>query len=121
MTGAPSVPPEEADYVLCASIPGFDHMRALKTGDLLRPEDSATLLIWLGSEISGKRGVVRLSGPGVDSSYLLHVSDPLLQLIKTRGVFHFEYPMGFELFVVGVDGSLLGVPRTTSLQIIAEL
>ena len=119
-TGARKVPLEQADYVLAVSVPETSHLKSMKQGTLFDPEDAATLVIWLAQEISGTAGTVRISGPGVETSVLLTVSNGMLSLITRRLSVRFEYPMGFEIFVVGADGGLLGLPRTSKLEIVKE-
>jgi alpha-D-ribose 1-methylphosphonate 5-triphosphate synthase subunit PhnH len=44
------------------------------------------------------------------------VSDTLLGLFKRLMAVPFEYPMGFDVFVVSPEG-VLGLPRTATLEI----
>jgi alpha-D-ribose 1-methylphosphonate 5-triphosphate synthase subunit PhnH len=94
----------------------LSQIRLIKQGTLLAPEDGATLLVWSDQEISGAAGPVGIVGPGIESSVSIQVSDTLLGLFKRRLAVHFEYPMGFEVFVVSPEG-VLGIPRTSTLEI----
>ena len=115
-TGTRRAPLAEADYVLCKSVPTLSQIRLIKQGTLHAPEDGATLLVWSDQEISGTAGTVGIAGPGIESSVSIQVNDTLLGLFKRRMAVHFEYPMGFDVFVVGPEG-VLGLPRTSTLEI----
>jgi alpha-D-ribose 1-methylphosphonate 5-triphosphate synthase subunit PhnH len=115
-TGTRRAPLAEADYVLGKSVPTLSKIRLIKQGTLLAPEDGATLLLWCDQEISGSAGTVRIAGPGIESSLLFRASGTLIRLFKKRMTVPFEYPMGFDIFVISAEG-ILGLPRTSTLEI----
>ena len=114
-TGVRKVPLEEADYVLCDSVPELERMRSIKKGTLLAPEDGAMLFVLLEGELTGSGGVLRFFGPGVESFTDLPSSEALIRLMQRRSSVGFEYPMGFDVLVLGANGDMLGVPRTSEV------
>jgi phosphonate C-P lyase system protein PhnH len=118
VTGGRGTAVEEADYVFSDTGPSPRDLRRFKQGDLIRPEDGATVFVWLNDLIQGDTGEVRMAGPGISSSRSLRVSGPMLSLAARRADVRFEYPMGFDLFAVGSDGNLLGLPRTASVELL---
>jgi alpha-D-ribose 1-methylphosphonate 5-triphosphate synthase subunit PhnH len=120
ITGVRLTTVETADYWLCSGVPPVEMLAALKQGSLLAPEEGATALVWLGSPIPGQAGRARISGPGVASTACLAVSSPLLQTIEHRLAVPFEYPMGFDLFIVDSEGRVLGLPRTSNVDLFMD-
>ncbi|RLB82215.1 MAG: phosphonate C-P lyase system protein PhnH [Deltaproteobacteria bacterium] len=119
-TGARKAGIDEADYILASSVPRLVELRSVKQGTLLSPEDGATLIIWLSDVIEGDSGTIEISGPGVEDSATLYVSPAMFSLMKHRTAIQFEYPLGFDLFAIGSDGYLLGLPRTSSVKVVTE-
>ena len=114
-TGVRKVPLEEADYVLCDSVPELERMRSIKKGTLLTPEDGAMLFVLLNDDPTGTGGTLRFSGPGVESFTDLPSGEGLVRLMQRRASVGFEYPMGFDILVLGADGDMLGAPRTSEV------
>jgi alpha-D-ribose 1-methylphosphonate 5-triphosphate synthase subunit PhnH len=73
--------------------------------------------MWSEREIAGTAGTVGITGPGIESSVSFQASATLLGLFKRRMAVPFEYPMGFDIFVVCPEG-VLGLPRTATLEIL---
>lgn len=119
-TGACEAGVNKADYVIASSVLGLAEMRSVKQGTLLSPEDGATLIIWLDEEIEGTAGTVEISGPGIEDAASICVGSAMISLIKHRCAIEFEYPLGFDLFAVGSEGHLLGLPRTSSVKIVSN-
>ncbi|MBW2020528.1 MAG: phosphonate C-P lyase system protein PhnH [Deltaproteobacteria bacterium] len=101
-TGARKAGIDEADYILASSVPRLVELRSVKQGTLLSPEE------------------IEISGPGVEDSATLYVSPAMFSLMKHRTAIQFEYPLGFDLFAIGSDGYLLGLPRTSSVKVVTE-
>ena len=112
-TGARKAGIDEADYIIASSVPELAELRSVKQGTLLSPEDGATLIIWLDEKIEGTAGTVEISGPGVEDSATLYISSAMFSLLKHRAAIEFEYPLGFDLFAIGSDSFLMGLPRTS--------
>ncbi len=83
-----------------------------KTGDMLYPDRSATLIIAcrLGDEmVDGQR--LRLTGPGIQTVNELTVAGipPHFWALRAELI---HYPLGFDLILVD-DRQVVGLPRTT--------
>ena len=114
-TGARPVRLGEADYVFAGLATSHEiaPMERLKQGNLLYPDDSATLIVpaRLGEGLR-----LKLSGPGIDG--VAHVSiggiDRAFWDLRET---HVRYPLGFDLYVV--DGSrVIGIPRSTKVEVL---
>ncbi len=114
-TGARIDTPEDADFVLCSVAPTLPMLGTVRRGSPLSPEDGSTLLIWIDAPLEGSVGTAQLSGPGLPSPKRLATSGPLLGFLRHRTAIAFEYPMGFDAFLFGSDGGVMGLPRTTSV------
>lgn len=119
-TGVRPGPLDRADYVVCDGVPTGDVLRGCKQGTLDAPEDGALVIIWLGSEIAGRDGVLDIRGPGVKSSAQVRVGRPLLRFAEARGSVPFEYPMGLDTVIIGKEGEILGLPRTSTLRALMQ-
>lgn len=114
-TGARSVRLSEADYVFArlAASHEIAPMERLKTGNLLYPDESATLIVpaRLGEGLR-----LRLSGPGIDGAVDVSIGG------MDRGFWGLRetlvrYPLGFDLYVV--DGNrVIGIPRSTKVEVL---
>jgi alpha-D-ribose 1-methylphosphonate 5-triphosphate synthase subunit PhnH len=116
LCGARPVSQPEADYLFFAT-PHHAHLQQAKVGSAESPEFGATLLF--GFEmVEGGGTAVNLSGPGIDglSRCLLPVSQDFISALQEKNS---SFPMGIDLFFVGTDNTLLGLPRTTRIEVIA--
>jgi len=116
-TGARKACAPEADYVIASSVPSFTELCSVKQGTLLCPEQGATLIIRLDERIEGKAGTMEVRGPGVEDAARLKLGPAALSLMRHRSALEFEFPLGFDLFLVDPRGTLLGIPRTSSVTI----
>ncbi|NTW37311.1 MAG: phosphonate C-P lyase system protein PhnH [Syntrophobacteraceae bacterium] len=119
-TGVRQAPVGCADYIVSDGVPTREILQTLKQGSLEAPEDSALVLVWLGSEIMGRDGVLDIRGPGVKDSTRVRVGRSLLQFAETRGSIPFEYPMGLDFLIIGKHGEILGLPRTSTLRVLMQ-
>ena len=116
LCGAQPVSRQEADYLFFAE-PHHDDLREAKIGTAESPEFGATLLFGCPRlDTDGTR--VRLSGPGIDgvATRVLPVSEPFVSALKAKNS---SFPMGIDLFFIGDDNTLLGLPRTTCIEVLA--
>jgi len=119
-TGAREASVSEADYIIASSVPKLKDLRSVKQGTLLSPEQGATLIIRLDEKIEGKAGTLEIRGPGIEDVTLLKAGPAVFSLMKHRSALEFEYPLGFDLFLVDSKGNLLGLPRTSSVKTISK-
>ncbi|MDX8531904.1 phosphonate C-P lyase system protein PhnH [Mesorhizobium sp. VK25A] len=114
-TGARPAPLGQADYVFAAlAAPReIEALERLKRGNLLYPDDSATLIA-AGIFNEGVR--LRLSGPGIDGVGDISIGgvDRCFWPLRERLV---RYPLGFDLFLVDGD-RVIGVPRSTRVEVL---
>lgn len=119
-TGVRRASLECADYIVSDGVPPRETLERLKQGSLDAPEDSAFVLIWLGDEIMGRDGILDIQGPGVDQSAKIRVGRTLLEFAELRGSVPFEYPMGLDFLIIGNQGEILGLPRTSTLRALMQ-
>lgn len=112
--GAGSVGAAEADYLFFDQ-PDVDFLYHAKTGTAEKPEHSATL-IFKCATLEGKGIQVNLSGPGIETicSTTLPVDGQFLQQLKIKNE---TFPMGVDVFFISEQGQLLGLPRTTQIEV----
>jgi alpha-D-ribose 1-methylphosphonate 5-triphosphate synthase subunit PhnH len=110
VTGARPVSIEVADLVVLDR--AVDLVGKVRVGTSLRPEDGAK--VFIGVSESDDRSQVELSGPGVPGVRLLELAVPpaiASRLGAASGVF----PAGFDAWLVAA-GSVIGIPRTTRIE-----
>lgn len=108
---------EEADY-LFFDAPLPEHLRDVKTGTAERPEMSATLVFEVGTDAGQEKTEVVLSGPGIKGNLQtsLPVDEEFLAVLKEKNE---DFPRGIDLFFIGPDNRVLGLPRTTKVEVLA--
>jgi len=105
---------KEADYLFFAA-PDPAHLLLAKTGTGENPEEGATLLF---ATDGLPHTNVRLTGPGIPGEWkrsLPVTPDFLGQLSEINACF----PQGLDLFFTSPDNMLLGLPRTTRIEVLA--
>jgi alpha-D-ribose 1-methylphosphonate 5-triphosphate synthase subunit PhnH len=108
----------EADFILCLDATMGGVFKALKTGSLSRPDDSATVFYRvdeISSDPTGKGVPLTLSGPGVRTQRTVWVNglspeEPYLW----KGIRR-DYPMGVDIYLISRCGNLVGIPRSVEL------
>jgi alpha-D-ribose 1-methylphosphonate 5-triphosphate synthase subunit PhnH len=117
LCGPRCVAQQEADYLFFAD-PHHDHLHRAKVGTAESPEFGATLLFGCEGLGAGWGTTVLLSGPGIDgrSRCVLPVSETFIAALQEKNS---SFPMGIDLFFVGKDNRLFGLPRTTRIEVIA--
>lgn len=114
-TGAVPMPLKQAEYVFAdlSSSTAISAIGDINTGDLLQPDQSATLFAHatLGS---GTR--LRLSGPGISGFDTLAIGGVHRNFWQFRREVS-RYPLGFDLYLVDGD-RIAGLPRSTTVEII---
>ena len=114
--GARNTSRDEADYLFFDS-PDHTDLIQVKTGTAESPEQGATLL-FACSGLTGDTTRVRLSGPGVDGAKEINL--PVTESFIYRFTEKNEsFPMGIDLFLLSSQDTILGLPRTTAVEVIA--
>lgn len=119
-TGASIVSPEEADFVLVLGGDSGGRMPGLKRGTLEEPANGATAVYAVG-KLTKEQGplTVSLSGPGVPGERLVGIDalarDELEAIRESRS----GYPVGVDVYLVDGEGRVVGLPRTTRLEVVS--
>lgn len=113
LTGSKMEAIETADYLFWDS-PETSVLHTAKTGSAENPESGASLLFGCRDLTEGK-GVV-LSGPGIDGSLAarLPVHPEFIQCLQEINA---TFPTGLDLFFIDRENRLLGLPRTTRIEV----
>lgn len=104
----------EADY-LFFDHPDVDFLFHAKVGSAEKPEHGATL-IFKCDTLGGAGTKVTLSGPGIATvhSATLPVDMQFIEQLRQKND---QFPMGVDVFFIDQQGQLLGLPRTTSIEV----
>lgn len=113
--GSPLAPQEQADY-LFLDTPLFETVAAAKIGTSENPEESATLIFSYTRDQLRSGTAAVLEGPGISgrSAVELPVDSIFLQELSRKNS---DFPLGVDLFFIGSDDSLIGLPRTTRIEV----
>lgn len=121
LTYAKSVELDQADYVFVLSSAEAQQLEAAlemaKTGELINPHESATIIIEARA-VSNGRGLL-LRGPGIQSDCIARV-ERSGDWRRVREQKNAEFPLGLDLVFVDADHRLLGLPRTTQVEQVIE-
>ena len=112
MTGAQAAEPADSDY-LFADGPRLRLLDLASPGTMEAPETSATCIF--NCSTAQRTGVI-LRGPGIHERLRLDLplSRPMVDgLISKRHIF----PLGIDLFFLDSDGWIIGLPRTTGIEV----
>lgn len=114
-TGAHSTGPEAADFILVTGGSAGVSLDRVRRGTLQAPHESATVVY----------APAELEPPAEDADVILVLSGPGIpgeRRLRLRGVLgeDFErlregrtFPLGLDLWLVGADGGLCAIPRST--------
>ncbi len=113
MTGATTAPPAVSNY-LFADAPSLDLWHQADPGSMDHPETSATCVF--ACPATGNTSVL-LRGPGIKEICRTHL--PLEQAF-VEGLIDKKppFPLGADLFLLDESGRILGLPRTTVIEVL---
>ncbi|MCG6908347.1 MAG: phosphonate C-P lyase system protein PhnH [Desulfobacteraceae bacterium] len=118
--GRPEVP-EKADYLFIAGSRGQEAAARAKHGRLEAPEEGATLVYCLagGAADASQRLQVRLRGPGIARPDGIPPEMPGVPPAEFQALMtvNADYPLGVDAFFVRPGGELMGLPRSTRIQV----
>lgn len=126
-THAKSECPDQADFVLALGAEGEDQAKNVlahaKAGTLLEPELGATVVLncaYVGAvpEEENQHGLylVKVAGPGVKDTASFAVSNA--EWVSARAERADEYPCGIDLILLGENGNVVAIPRTTKIRVV---
>lgn len=104
--------PGHADFIVCHG--GQQPEVEPRLGSLSNPEQSATLILQVGSLSSGECEFA-LSGPGVDGKIQCAVDKLHLDWLRRRQQWVANFPMGVDWLLVS-DDSVMAIPRSSQLE-----
>lgn len=120
-TQARTEPLTLADFVFVLGGRSQGGARLAKRGSLESPEDGATLVYCMDSELEDETGRLRihLTGPGIpgQEGIVPQMRGIAVEEFKELMEVNAGYPLGVDLFFVRPNGELMGLPRSTSIQV----
>jgi alpha-D-ribose 1-methylphosphonate 5-triphosphate synthase subunit PhnH len=120
-TGARRESLEAADFVFVAGISSQGSVRVAKRGAPECPEEGATIVYCLDSQpaTASDRFRVRLSGPGIAEAGGIAPEMggiPVTEFHDLMAV-NADYPLGVDIFFIRPSGEVMGLPRSTRIQV----
>ncbi|MGH3933948.1 MAG: phosphonate C-P lyase system protein PhnH [Pseudonocardiaceae bacterium] len=117
-SGAERAAPERADMVLALRAPRPDEVRGLRRGTPDRPELGCRLVLAC-ADLSATTGevLVELTGPGVAGSAQLAVDGLPVEVLEALVAVNRRFPQGVDTYLVATDGHVVGLPRTTRVNV----
>ncbi|THB65996.1 MAG: phosphonate C-P lyase system protein PhnH [Spirochaetaceae bacterium] len=116
LTGARNVQLEEANFcILLSSNSMVADWSSIPEGNLEEPHLGATIIIeteWASREWE-------ISGPGIQSSKKVDLGKQSDQWIPLRNEKNREFPLGVDVILVGKEGDIVALPRTTVIREVA--
>lgn len=116
LTNARTAPADEADFVFVLRDAADDRLdeaiRQAKSGDLIDPHLSATLIVEAETVAAGDD--LRLTGPGIDGETGVRIGTGGGWL-AARAEKNREYPMGIDMIFVDSEHRAVCLPRTTQI------
>jgi alpha-D-ribose 1-methylphosphonate 5-triphosphate synthase subunit PhnH len=111
---------DRADFIFVLGHESHGGVSRAKRGSPESPEEGATLVYFLdfADPVAGESLSIRLSGPGIaEREGILPEIEGISrneyeELIKINA----DYPLGVDLFVVRAGAELIGIPRSTRIE-----
>jgi alpha-D-ribose 1-methylphosphonate 5-triphosphate synthase subunit PhnH len=120
-TGARAECLEAADFVFVCGVRSRGGVREAKRGRPKCPEEGATVVYCLDAQPAGvsERFRVRLAGPGIPGSAGIAPEMPGIPVEEWSELItvNADYPLGVDAFFVRPSGELMGLPRSTRIQV----
>ena len=115
LCGSPQRSAEMADYLFYESAEP-EMLDKLKFGTPENPEDGATLTCQICDEKSPSTPV-KMSGPGINGhlTTTLPLQVTFLQRLMEKNT---HFPLGIDLFIISNGNMLIGIPRTTRIEVL---
>ena len=120
-TGARTESLGAADFVFVSGISSQGGVRVAKRGRAEVPEEGATLVYCMDSQpaSASHRFRVRLTGPGIAAQrgIVSEMRGIPVEEFHELVIVNAEYPLGVDVFFVRPSGDLMGLPRSTRIQV----
>ncbi len=115
----------DADMVLLANGLTVDALTSCRVGTADAPEHGARVIAacsTIGSlPAHGSRASVWVAGPGAAHGRRIDLGGVEPAAIEELGRINAAYPAGVDLVFVAPDGSIVGVPRSCRVDVVAEV
>ncbi|GAA1694216.1 phosphonate C-P lyase system protein PhnH [Streptomyces yatensis] len=118
-TNAPAVPLEEARLAAAVRPVTAEEIRRLARGTADAPEDGAVLCLPVAA-LEGGPSTWRLSGPGVPGERDIAPQGVPDGFVAARAEAVGGFPAGADLLLATPDGRVMGLPRSTTVTIVAD-
>lgn len=118
-TGARVVSPGEANFVLVLGGSSQGQVLSLKRGTLEEPAEGATVVYAVGRLAERGPLTVSLSGPGVPGERSVGVDGLTGEEIEAIRETRFGFPMGVDVYLVDGEDAVVGLPRSTRVEVIS--
>ncbi|MCU0605691.1 MAG: phosphonate C-P lyase system protein PhnH [Desulfobacterales bacterium] len=120
-TGARVSSLEDADFIFFIDGGGRGGVCRARRGAFESPEDGATLVYCVDPPPAGgpERFRVRLTGPGIPGPAGIAPEMAGIPIAEFQALVtvNADYPLGVDAFFVRPDGELMGLPRSTRIQV----
>ena len=121
-TGARPTVWARADFIFIAGGDSDGLVVESRRGSLAYPDHGATLIYYLDSTIDVERPDtahhrIRLSGPGIQRPIPPGLAGPSLSEYGLLRDINGDYPMGVDVFVIRDNRHIMGLPRSTRIEV----
>lgn len=120
-TGARAGPLGAADFVFVCGVRSRGGVREAKRGRPECPEEGATVVYGMDAQPVGvsERFRVRLAGPGIPGPAGIAPEMPGIPVEEWSELMtvNADYPLGVDAFFVRPSGEVMGLPRSTRIQV----
>lgn len=123
LTGAPLGTLSDARLALATANPDTATLRMLNIGTPFAPQNGALLCQQISALGDSADPVdpgtcpLRLAGPGVDGSTDVAIAGLTTDFFTAREALVAQFPTGIDVLFVTPDGAVLGMPRTTKVEV----
>jgi alpha-D-ribose 1-methylphosphonate 5-triphosphate synthase subunit PhnH len=112
---------EAADFIFVCGVQSQGGVRLAKRGRLEFPEEGATLVYCMESHPTdvSDRFRIRLTGPGIagQGGVAPEMRGVPVEEFQELMAVNADYPLGVDAFFVRPNGELMGLPRSTRIQV----
>jgi len=100
---------EDADYIIMDDARGFDQLEKVNAGSLVNPHKGATLIV-ITPTLGGTEKFMA-EGPGIKGRAPFSADPAIAELLYRADALNIEYPKGFEIIFLTLQGDICAVPR----------
>jgi phosphonate C-P lyase system protein PhnH len=121
-TGALSTEWNRADFLFIAGGESNGKLADAKRGSLAYPDHGATAIYFLpvtaeGSATDADRQCIRLSGPGIENPMAPGLAGLTKEEYCLLRNINADYPKGVDVFVIEDNHYIMGLPRSTRIEV----